>query len=138
MDKENRDVLRDELRERGIAWQIVGFAAVGIVATSVLALYSGVDSVPLRFLDVATSKLSWAFVPTLAFALDRSRYMFERRFDIRRKVRQEVRERFRNEGIAIGEKKAEEKLRDLLKSEGITLPPEVDERVFNHKNGKDS
>ena len=150
MDKENRDVLREELRERGIVWQITGFAAVGIVATSVLALYSGVDNVPFRFLDVATSKLSWAFVPTLAFALDRSRYMFERRSDIHRKVRQEVLERSRNEGlaegreegiatgIAIGEKKVEEKLRERLKSKGISLPADILDEVFNHKNGKES
>lgn len=138
MNNENRDALREELGERGIVWQVVGFATVGIVATSALALYSGVDNVPLRFLDVATSKLSWAFVPTLAFILDGSREMFKKRSDIRKEARQEVRERFRNEGIAVGEKMAEERLRDRLKSEGISLSPEVTERLFNHKNGKDT
>ena len=138
MDKETRDSLRDELDERGARWQIVGFVTVGIVATTVLAVYSGSDSVPLRFLDVATSKLSWAFVPAFAYGLDRSRTMFERRSDIRKSMMREGLERGREEGIAVGEKMAEERLREWLKSAGICLSPEEIDRLFKHTNGKAS
>ena len=142
MDKETDFDLHFELRERGIVWQVVGFAVVGVVVTSVLAVYSGSDNLPFRFLDVATSKLSWAFVPTFAFVLDWSRAMFKRASDIRRDARREVRERGRKEGIEegirIAERRSEDRFRDLLKSDGVVIPPEVVERFLNHKDGEGS
>ena len=121
--------LRDELLERGVVWQVVGFAAFGIGVTSIIAIYSGADNVPFRFLDVATSKLSWAFIPTLAYTLDRSRDMFRKRSDIREAARQEVREE--------GAKEEAERIRKSLKAKGISIPPDVAEEIFNHKNGQD-
>ena len=128
MDKKNGFDLHFELRERGIVWQVVGFAVVGVVATSVLAIYSGSDELPFRFLDVATSKLSWAFVPTFAFVLDWSRAMFKRASDISRDARREIRDK--------GAREAEIRIQKALESKGIPIPPDVAEEIFNHKNGK--
>ena len=152
MDKETDFDLHFELRERGIVWQVVGFAVVGVVVTSVLAVYSGSDKLPFRFLDVATSKLSWAFAPTFAFALDWSRAMFKRASDIRRDARLEAREKARQkgieegrkegieegrkEGVRIAERRSDERFRELLNSDGVVVPPEVAERVFGDEVGK--
>ncbi len=128
MEKKNGHDLRFQLDERDIVWQVTGFAIVGVVATAALAIYSGTDNVPFRFLDVATSKLSWAFVPTLAFVFDWSRDMFRTKTEIREAARQKVREE--------GAKEEGDRIRELLKSDGVVLPPDVAEEIFNHKNGK--
>ncbi len=122
--------LRDELLERGVVWQVVGFAAFGIGVTSIIAIYSGADNVPFRFLDVATSKLSWAFIPVIAFLIDGSRDLFRTKTEIREAARKKVREE--------GAKEEGDRIRELLKSDGVVLPPDVAEKIFNHKNGKGS
>lgn len=119
-----------KLNERGILWQIAGFAIVGVATTSTLAIYSEANALPFRFLEIATTKVSWAFVPAVAFIADRSRKMFERRSEIRAQARREFREKER--------RRIENRIRSELESEGVVIPPEVAERVFNHKNGKES
>ena len=119
-----------KLNERGILWQIAGFAIVGVATTSTLAIYSEANVLPFRFLEIATTKLSWAFVPAVAFIADRSRKMFETRSEIREAARRKVLER--------GKREEKERIRSELEAEGVVIPPEVAERVFNHKNGKES
>ena len=119
-----------KLNERGILWQIAGFAIVGVATTSTLAIYSEANVLPFRFLEIATTKVSWAFVPAVAFIADRSRKMFETRSEIREAARRKVLER--------GKREEKERIRSELESEGVVIPPEVAERVFNHKNGQDS
>ena len=130
MASEDNFELPRELIDRGIMWQVVGFAIVGVTATTVLAIYSETDVLPFRFLEVATTKLSWAFVPTVASIAEWSRKMFEKRSEIRAQARREFREKER--------RRIENRIRSELESEGVVIPPEVAERVFNHKNGQDS
>lgn len=119
-----------KLNERGILWQIAGFAIVGVATTSTLAIYSEANVLPFRFLEIATTKVSWAFVPAVAFIADRSRKMFETRSEIREAARRKVLER--------GKREEKERIRSELEAEGVVIPPEIAERVFNHKNGQDS
>lgn len=119
-----------KLNERGILWQIAGFAIVGVATTSTLAIYSDVNVLPFRFLEIATTKLSWAFVPAVAFMIDRSREMFRTDTEIREAARRKVLER--------GKREEKERIRSELEAEGVVIPPEIAERVFNHKNGQDS
>ena len=98
MEKKPSYNLRFQLDERDVLWQVIGFAIIGIVTTSALAIYSGTDSVPFRFLDVATSKLSWAFIPVIAFLIDGSRDVFRTKTEIREAARQKVREEGAREG----------------------------------------
>ena len=130
MSSEDRIELPSELIDRGVAWQVVGFAILGIAATSALAIYSETDTLTFRFFEVATTKINWAFVPTVAFIIDRSRKMFERRSEIRAAVRREVREKLRRE--------ENERIRSELEDEGVVIPPEIAERVFDRNNGEES
>ena len=56
--------------------------------------------------------------------------MFEKRSEIRAQARREFREKER--------RRIENRIRSELEAEGVVIPPEVAERVFNHKNGQDS
>ena len=162
MASENSFELPPELIDRGVVWQVVGFAILGVAATSALAIYSDLDTLTFRFFEVATTKLNWAFVPTVAYIVDRSRKMFERKSEIRATARLEVLEKARKEGLEQGriagieegriagieegrtagreegERRAEDRLRSRLDELGIVVPPEFADQIFNHKNGPNS
>ena len=154
MASENHIELHSELIDRGVAWQVTGFAIIGIAATSALAIYSETDTLSFRFFEVATTKLNWAFVPTVAFVVDRSRKMFERKSEIRATARLEVLEKARQEGLKEGritgieegriiareevQQQTEERIQSKLDELGIVIPPEFADQIFNHKNGQDS
>ena len=154
MASEEHFELHSELIERGFAWQVATFATIGIAATTALAIYSETDVLTFRFFEVATTKLNWAFVPAVAFIVDWSRKMFERRSDIRAAARREAVEKARQKGLKEGlkqgieqgriagieeaERKAEDRLRSRLDKFGIEIPPEFADQIFNHKNGQDS
>ena len=123
-----------QLDERGILLQVTVFSVVGIAVTCALAVHSGTDALPYRLLEIATTRVSWAFIPAVAYIVDRSRDMFRTNTEIREAARQKVRE----EGIKEGEQKAEDRIRSSLEAEGVAIPPEIAERVFNHKNGEES
>ncbi len=146
--------LQSELIDRGIAWQVAGFAVVSVAATSALAIYSDIDALPFRFFEIAATKLNWAFVPVVVFIADWSREMFKKSSDIRAEAGAKVREKARQEGLKEGRKEGriagieegrqeatqetEERIRLKLEAEGVILSSEVAGRVFNHKNGQDS
>ena len=162
MASKNSFELPPELIDRGIVWQIAGFAILGVAASSALAIYSESDTLPFRFFEVATTKLIWAFVPTVAYLIDRSRKMFERRSEIRATARREVLEKARQEGLKEGriagieqgriagieegriiareevQQQTEERIQARLDELGIVIPPEFADQIFNHKNGQDS
>lgn len=119
-----------KLNERGILWQIAGFAIVGIASTSTLAIYSGSNALPFRFLEIATTKLSWPFVPTVAFVIDRSREMFRTDTEIREAARQRVIER--------GKREEKERIRSELKAHGIEIPPEIAKDIFDDETDENS
>ena len=151
MASENSFELPPELIDRGVEWQVTGFTILGVAATSALAIYSDLDTLPFRFFEVATTKLNWAFVPTVAFVVDGSRKMFERKSEIRATARLEVLEKARKEGLEQGriagieegriiareevQQQTEERIQSKLDELGIVIPPEFADQIFNHKNG---
>ena len=126
------------LDERGIFLQVTVFSVIGIAVTCALAIYSGTDVLPYRLLEIATTRVSWAFVPAVAYIVDRSREMFKTNTEIREAARAKVREEGRQEGIEEGRKREKDEILSSLEAEGVILSPEVAERVFNRKNGKES
>ena len=60
--------------------------------------------------------------------------MFKKRSEIRAAARQEVLEK----GIEEGRNREKDEIRASLEAEGVILPPEVAERVFNRRNGQAS
>ena len=119
-----------KLNERGILWQIAGFAIVGVTTTSTLAIYSEANALPFRFLEIATTKLSWAFVPAVAFMIDRSREMFRTDTEIREAARKKVRDQ--------GRREAAERIRSKLKARGIEIPPEIAKDIFDDETDENS
>ncbi len=122
--------LPPELIDRGVEWQVTGFTILGVAATSALAIYSETDALPFRFFEVATTKLNWAFVPTVAYLIDRSRKMFEKSSEIRATARREVLEKAQRE--------ERERIQSLLQAPGVVIPPEIAEKAFGDTNGKKS
>ena len=54
--------LPSELSERGIWWQVAGFTIVALVSLAILAEFSGSDLRAYRYLEIAATKLYWAFI----------------------------------------------------------------------------
>ena len=119
-----------QLDQRGILWQVIGFAIIGIVTTSTLAIYSGADTVPFRFLDIATSKLNWGFVPAIAFLIEGTRDMFRTNAEIREAARKKVRDQ--------GRREEKERIRSELKARGVEIPPEIAKDVFEDETDENS
>ena len=128
--KSRRSGIPIQLDERGILLQVTVFSVIGIAVTSALAIYSSTDALPYRLLEIATTRVSWAFVPAVAYIVDRSREMFRTNTEIREAARAKVREE--------GRREESERIHSKLKARGIEIPPEIAKEIFGDKNGKDS
>ena len=89
--------LPNELSERGIWWQVAGFAIVGCVSIAVLEEFAGSDIRAFQYFETAVTRLYWAFVIPLAGLFDGGRKLFEKRSEIRRAVREKIREEGRRD-----------------------------------------
>ncbi len=89
--------LPNELSERGIWWQVAGFAIVGCVSIAVLEEFAGADIRAFQYFETAVTRLYWAFVIPLAGLFDGGRKLFEKRSEIRRAVREKIREEGRRD-----------------------------------------
>ena len=68
--------LPGELVDRGIYWQIGGFAVVALSSAVLLVEFAGSDYRAFLYFEVAATKLYWAFVIPLAGLFDGVRKMF--------------------------------------------------------------
>ncbi len=141
------------LEERGVTWQAVGFALIGIVSVPVLWIYSGADHWTIGFYRIAVTQLHWAFAIAIALTIERIRKMFETKTEIRRAARQKLIEKGIEQGLerAIekgieqglergieqgsiqGEHRATERMMSILDRHGVQLPPEAEAEI--RKNG---
>ena len=125
------------LEERGVTWQAVGFALIGIVSVPVLWIYSGADHWTIGFYRIAVTQLHWAFAIAIALTIERIRKMFETKTEIRRAARQklidEAIERGIEQGSIQGEHRATERMMSILDRHGVQLPPEAEAEI--RKNG---
>ena len=101
------------MAERGIWWQVAGFALIGCASLAILQEFAGSEARAYQYFDAAVTRLYWAFVIPLAGLFDGVRRMFEKRSEIRRAVREKIREEGRAEGREEGreEGRREEKRR---------------------------
>ena len=140
------------LVDRGIGFQAAGFAVVLLASTTILRVFQGSEFWLYQWFEIAVTGTYWAAVAPLAALFDWMRKMFERGKAIReakkaeilakerRKGREEGREEGQAEGLAKGVelvREREKEIQTLLKSPGVTLPPEIADAIFGDaaKNG---
>ena len=126
-----------ELSERGIWWQVAGFTIVALVSLAVLAEFSGSDMRAYRYLEIAATKLYWAFVIPLGGLFEGARKMFEKASEIRAAQRAKMQERWTRVGREEGRKEARKEVASRMQEaydrfgieEGgekvLTITPEV-------------
>ena len=133
LSSDNEDMQIEEiastLEERGVMWQAVGFALIGIVSVPVLWIYSEADHWTIGFYRIAAIQLNWAFAIAIAVTIERLRKMFETKTEIRRAARQKA----INEAEKRGEHSATERMMSILDKHGVQLPPEAEAEI--RKNG---
>lgn len=133
----NLSELPNELSERGIWWQVAGFAFVALVTLAFLVEFSGSDVRAYRYLEIASTKLYWAFVIPLGGLFEGVRKMFEKASEIRAAQRAKMQERWtrvgREEGRKEARKEAASRLEEAVERFGtqqggekvLTMTPEV-------------
>ena len=134
--------LPNELSERGIWWQVAGFTIVAFVSLAVLAEFSGSDVRAYRYLEIAATKLYWAFIIPLGGLFEGVRRMFEKASEIRAAQRAKMRERWTREGRREGRQEARKEVSSRLqeayerfgveRNGVLALPntPEVEQFLF--------
>ena len=113
--------LPNELGERGIWWQVVGFAIMGGVSVAVLQIWEGSDFWIYRSFEIVVKDLYWFFVLPLAGVIEGARKMFEKASEIRAAQRAKMVERALNRG----REEARKEIRDRLQSPAIPKDPET-------------
>ncbi len=106
--------LPNELVERGIWWQVAGFTLVAFVILAILAEYVGSDLGAYRYLEIAATKLYWAFVIPLGGLFEGARRMFEKASEIRAAQREKMRIRWTTEGRKEGRKEGRQEVAGRL------------------------
>ena len=127
--------LTSTLEERGVVWQGGGFALIGAVSLTLIWVYSEADRWSIGIYRLTVTQLSWAFVVSIAIAIEGVRKMFETRTEIRRRAR----ERFIANAVEQARKKGrdetENSLKSVLRKYDIEIPPEAERELF--PNGRD-
>ncbi len=130
------------LGDRGIGWQAAGFALVALSSVAVLEVFSGSDYWLFEAFRTAVVQLYWALVVPLGALFDWGRKMFETGKAIReaklRQIRDEGKQEGRQEGIKEGRyegrRETAEFFRTVLEESGVSLPPDVAERLYEEQN----
>ena len=116
-----------ELSERGIWWQVAGFTIVALVSLAILAEFSGSDVRAYRYLEIAATKLYWAFIIPLGGLFEGVRKMFEKASEIRAAQRAKMQERWTRQGRQEGRKEG--------RQEVVSRMQEAYERFGVEQNG---
>ena len=114
------------LGDRGIGWQAAGFVLVALGSVAVLEAFAGSDFWLYGAFRTAVVQLYWALVVPLGALFDWGRKMFETGKAIREAKLRQIRDEGKQEGI--------EFVKDLLKESGVSLPPDVTERLYEEQN----
>ena len=113
--------LPNELSERGIWWQVVGFTIAGCASVAILQIWEGSDFWAYRSFEIAVKDLYWLFVLPLAGAIEGVRKMFEKASEIRAAQRAKIRERGRREGHQAGRREGRQEGRKEGRQEALAL-----------------
>ena len=103
--------LPSELAERGIWWQIGGFAIVSAASVALLMEFDGSETRAHRYFEAAVKTMYWANVFVLIGLFEGVRRMFEKASTLRA--------RYRQQAIEKAELKAEERGRKQGMKQGI-------------------
>lgn len=103
--------LPNELSERGIWWQVAGFTIVALASLVILAEFSGSGVRAYLYLEIAATKLYWAFIIPLGGLFEGVRKMFEKASEIRAAQRAKMRERWTREGRREGQREGRKEAR---------------------------
>ena len=137
--------LQGVLTDRGIGFQAAGFTLVWFVSTTLLELFDGSNFWLFQWFERATVDTYWASLVPLAALFDWIRKMFERGKAIREAKKAEIQEKARLKGLQEGlqegrqegrqegqegQQETIERIQKLLKSPGVTLPPEIESAIF--------
>jgi hypothetical protein len=120
------------LVDRGIGFQAAGFTLVLSITVAILELLEGSNLWLYQWFERASTEIYWSSLVPLAALFDWTRKMFERGKAIREAKKAEIREKGRKEGREEGRREAE-RIKALLESPGVTLPPEVASAIFGDK-----
>ena len=85
--------LPNELVERGIWWQIGGFAIVSAASAALLVEFEGSEARAYRYLEVSVKSLYWANVFVLIGLFEGVRRMFEKASTLRARYREQAEKR---------------------------------------------
>ena len=107
--------LPNELSDRGIWWQVVGFAIAGCASVAILQIWDGSNCWAYRSFEIAVKDLYWMFVLPLAGLIEGVRKLFEKASEIRAAQRAKIREKGLEQGRKQGRKQALSQLRALLR-----------------------
>ena len=103
--------LPGELVERGIWWQIAGFAIVSAVSTAALVEFEGSETRAYQYLETACKTMYWANVFALIGLFEGVRRMFEKASELRARYREQAERRAVERGMKQGIKEGEERQR---------------------------
>lgn len=101
--------LPGELAERGIWWQVAGFAVVSAVCTAVLVEFEGSETRAYQYLETACKALYWANVFVLIGLFEGVRRMFEKASELRARYREQAERRAVERGMKRGMKQGMER-----------------------------
>ena len=114
--------LPNELSERGIWWQVGGFAIAGCVSVAILQIWDGSGCWAYRSFEIAVKDLYWMFVLPLAGLIEGVRKLFEKASEIRAAQRAKMMrrslEKGLKQGIEIGRREGHQEGRQEGRAEG--------------------
>ena len=115
--------LPNELGERGIWWQVVGFAIAGCISVAILQIWDGSDFWAYRSFEIVVKDLYWLFVLPLAGVIEGARKMFEKASEIRAAQRAKMMERALTRGRKEGREEALALIRNTLNGPAASEDP---------------
>ena len=129
--------LPNELAERGIWWQIGGFAVVSAASVALLVEFEGSGTRAYRYLEVAVRTLYWANVFVLIGLFEGVRRMFEKASTLRARYRKQAEERAEKRAMERVTKQVTEQVTKQV-TEQVTkqVTEQVTERVTEQVTGQ--
>ena len=133
--------LPSELVERGIWWQICGFAVVSAVSVVLLVEFDGSGARAFRYFEAAVKTMYWANVFVLIGLFEGVRRMFEKASELRARYRQQAVEKAEKRGEERGEERQRALRREAMSLygvvvDGVTMLPDTPE-VRKFLDGED-
>ena len=124
--EQSQSQLPEALTDRGIGVQAVCFALTGGACLAILQSFQGSDFWLYQWFETATKDLYWSFIVPLGYLFDKGRKMFERGKAIREAKKAEMVKKAAEQGA----KEEKRRIKKVLESGGVTLPPDVAEAAF--------